>query len=80
MLPRGMKLFVADYIDVDTNWQYYKYVVGMSYNSAFNRWYKDTCKCLREFDYYFDEVEDEEEIKYFVNIHENIKAGIYDKY
>lgn len=77
MLPRGLNLFYADYIDVDTGYQYIEYVVGRNYDSAFKRWYKETCSCFYVFDYYFYEIEDEESINDFLECHENIKAGIY---
>lgn len=80
MLPRGLKLFLADVIDVDTQYQYFYYVVGTHYDSAFNRFIKKMNKCFRLYDYYFDEVEDENIIEDFVERHKEIKAGVYDKY
>ena len=74
MLPRGLKLFYADYIDVCTGKQYKEFVVGRNYDSAFNRWYEETCKAFLVFDYYFYEVEDEETINEFIERNENIKA------
>ena len=78
MLPRGLKLFYAYYTDVYTGSQYKEFVVGRDYDSAFKRWYKEACKTFYLFDYYFDEVEDEETINEFIERNENIKAGLYD--
>ena len=78
-MPRGLKLFYADYIDDDDRYQYNDYVVGRTYDSAFNRWYKHACDCCYRFSYYFYEVEDEEGIDKFIRRYgkENIKAGVY---
>lgn len=79
-MPRGLKLFYVDYIDEDDGGQYYEYVVGRTYYSALNRWYKEQCKYSYRFAYYFFDVEDEKEIHYFVKYYgkERIKAGIYN--
>ena len=76
MLPRGLSLFFADVIDVDTQRQYFYYVVGRDYDSAFKRFTKEMNKCFRLYDYYFNEVEDEIELKIYAKSC-TVKAGVY---
>lgn len=77
MLPKGLKLFMADIVDENTNDQTFWYVVGRTYNSAFNRFVKEADKTWYVYDYYFYEVEDEETIEIFIEENEDIRAGIY---
>lgn len=63
MLPRGLSLFLADWIDNYDGYVYKAYVVGRTYDSAFDRWYKKTCKGSYGFSYYFDKIDDEEYYK-----------------
>ena len=81
MLPRGLRLFYGDYIDEYDGYGYEHYVVGRTYDSAFDRFYKEACDTFYSFTYEFYEIDDEETIDEFVRYHgrENIKAGIYDK-
>ena len=79
LFKKGLNVFLADYID-DEGFQHYAYVVGRTYDSAFNRWYKNTCKNYRYFDYYFNELEDFSDYERFFDYIDdvnNIKAGIY---
>ena len=78
MLPKGLKLFMAEIIDENTNNETFWYVVGRTYNSAFNRFVKEANKTWYRYDYYFYEVEDEEAIENFMEEHESIKADVYE--
>ena len=73
----GLKLFIADIIDEDTNEQTIWYVVGKAYDSAFKRFTKEANKTWRTYLYYFDEA-NEDRVKNFIEINGNVKAGIYD--
>lgn len=76
-MPRGLQLFYADWIAPYEEDAGKEYVVGKTYDSAFNRWYKDMCDSFYIFDYYFYEIDDEQQIQDFLEEHENVKAGIY---
>lgn len=75
-LKGNMKLFWADVIDVDTQRQYFYYVVGRDEDSAFKTFTKAMNGNFRLYDYYFHEVEDEKEIQAFSKYSET-KAGTY---
>lgn len=77
MLPNGLKLFVADVVDEETNEQEYFYVVGKTYDSSLKRFKKWADKIWWRYAYYFNEVEDKDEIESFKDGYKNIKAGIY---
>ena len=74
---KGLKLFVADIIDEDTSEQYYWYVVGKTYDSAFNRFIKEANACWNRYLYYFNEATDDD-VEEFLELCE-VKAGIYEK-
>ena len=76
-MVKGLKLFIADVIDEDTNEQTIWYVVGKTYDSAFKRFIKEANKTWYRYLYYFDEA-DKDKIRDFINETENIKAGIYE--
>lgn len=76
-MVKGLKLFIADVIDEDTNEQTIWYVVGKTYDSAFKRFIKEANKTWCRYLYYFDEA-DKDEIRDFIDETENIKAGIYE--
>lgn len=79
MLPRGLKLFIADIVDEETQEQEDWYVVGKTYDSAFKKFVKEANKCWYRYSYYFYEVEDNSVIAEFIEYYDDIKAGIYDK-
>ena len=87
-LPKGLKLFYVDWDDDDEGGNHKEYVIGKTYDSAFNRWYKEACRCYYSFTYLFDEIEDEEMINEFIrdyfgdtqNDIRQIKAGIYEEW
>ena len=76
-MSSGLKLFIADIIDEDTNEQTIWYVVGRTYDSAFKRFTKEANRTWKTYLYYFDEA-DEDGVKNFIEINGNVKAGIYD--
>ena len=76
-MVKGLKLFIADVIDEDTNEQTIWYVVGKTYNSAFKRFIKEANKTWRTYLYYFDEA-NKDRVENFIELNGNVKAGIYD--
>ena len=79
MLQNGLKLFMADIIDENTNEQTFWYIVGKTYDSALKRFIKEANKTWHRYDYYFYEIEDDETIESFIEEHKSIKADIYSK-
>lgn len=77
MLPNGLKLFVADVVDEETNEQEYFYVVGKTYDSSLKRFIKWADSIWWRYAYYFNEVTDKSEIESFKDEYANVKAGIY---
>ena len=75
-LKGNMMLFWADVIDVDTQRQYFYYVVGRNEETAFKIFTKQMNRTFRTYDYYFHEIEDEKEIQAFSKYSET-KAGTY---
>lgn len=79
MLPRGLSLFFADAIDVDSGRQIFQYIVAQNEFVASRKWIKEMNKVFYRYDYYFYEVDDETEIQKFIEKY-GTKAGIYNKY
>lgn len=87
MLPKNLVLYKADWITLSRPNQpaqrMMAYVLGRTKRAAFNRWYKHACRYygkLDAFDYYFDVIDDEEEIKEFMMQFDDpkeIKADVY---
>lgn len=73
----GLKLFMADVIDEETNEQTFWYVVGKTYDSALKRFIKEANRTWYRYAYYFYEA-DNETVEEFIEEDENIKAGIYE--
>lgn len=80
MLRNGLKLFIADIIDEDTNGQTFWYIVGKTYDSALKSFIKEANKTWYRYCYYFYEAGDNV-IEEFVEYHgeKNIVADIYDR-
>lgn len=78
MLPNGLRLFFADIVDDETDKQTFWYIVGKTSDSAFKRFVKEANATWYKYDYHFYEIEDEKEIRNFIDNHGNIKAGIYE--
>ena len=78
-MPKGLKLFVADIIDEDTDKQTLWFIVGQSYESALNRFIRTANKIWYRYAYHFYEVEKNDTINEFVKRQNIIKAAIYDK-
>ena len=79
MLPKGLKLFIADIEEENTNNHTLWYVVGKTYDSAFKRFIKEANKIWDRYLYHFDEA-DEDMARSFMEYHtkENVKADIYE--
>lgn len=79
MLLNGLKLFIADIEEENTNNHTLWYVVGKSYDSAFKRFVKEANKTWDRCLYYFGEA-DEDIVRSFMEHHteEDIKADIYE--
>lgn len=79
MLPNGLKLFVADVIDEETNKQEVWYVVNEAYDIALATFIKWANEMWNIYDYYFYEADDDT-VENFMEYHkdEDIKADIYD--
>jgi hypothetical protein len=79
MFLNGLKLFVADIIDVETGIQEIWYVVDETYDSALESFIEWANDMWNIYDYYFYEADDDT-IKEFMEYHEDdIKVGIYDR-
>lgn len=80
MLPKGLKLFIADIEEENTNNHTLWYVVGKTYDSAFKRFIKEANKTWDRYLYYFDEA-DEDIVRSFMEYYteEDIKADIYER-
>ena len=78
MLQKGLRLFLADIIEEDTDRQIFWYVAGRTYESAFKRFTAEANKCWYSYRYYFYEVDDDEEIQEFIERHSDIRADIYE--
>ena len=83
MLPKGLKLFLAD-VEIETNeenivFHTFWYVVGRTYDSALKRFIKEANKTWDRYKYYFFEA-DEEMVRNFMEyrVYEDIKADIYE--
>ena len=78
MLPDGLKLFVADVIDEETDGQEFWYVVGETYDSSLKSFLEWANEMWYRYAYYFYEADDDEIAK-FMEYHEDeeIKVGIY---
>lgn len=79
MLPKGLKLFIADIEEENTDNYTLWYVIGKTYDSAFKRFIKEANKAWDRYLYYFYEA-DEDTVRSFMEYHteEDIKADIYE--
>ena len=80
MLPNGLKLFVADVVDEETETQEIWYVVDETYDSALKTFIEWANEMWNIYDYYFY-VADNDTIENFMEYHEaeDIKVDIYDR-
>lgn len=74
---KGLKLFIADVVDEETNEQTIWYVVGKTYDSAFKRFIKEANKIWYRYTYYFNEA-DNDVMENFLEMNGSVEAGIYD--
>ena len=74
---KGLKLFIADVVDEETNEQTIWYVVGKTYDSAFKRFIKEANKIWYRYAYYFNEA-DNDAMENFLEMNGSVEAGIYD--
>lgn len=77
MLPKGLRLYIADILDEETKNREFWFVVGRTYQSAYNRFVKCANATWTQYAYYFYEADDDTKAE-FIESHENISAGIYD--
>ena len=78
LLPNGLKLFISDIIDTETNKQTFWYIVGKTYNSALERFIKEANKIWHGYSYYFYEA-NEDIMEEFMERYTDIKEDIYYK-
>lgn len=74
---KGLKLFVADVVDVNTGAQEIWYVVDDTYDSALESFIEWANEMWDRYDYYFSEA-DEDTMKDFIEMNGDVEAGIYD--
>lgn len=74
----GLKIFRADIIDSQTREQTLWTVVEKDYESALKMFIEEANKTWDRYEYYFDEIEDEDIIQNFLEYYDDIVAGIYE--
>lgn len=73
-----LKLFRADVIDSQTKEQTIWTVVETDYDSAFKMFIEEANRTWVRYEYYFDEIEDEDIIQNFLEYYDEVVAGIYE--
>jgi hypothetical protein len=76
-MVKGLKLFVADVVDAETEGQEIWYVVDETYDSALESFVEWANEMWNRYDYYFYEA-DEDAVEDFIEMNGNVEAGIYD--
>ena len=76
-MVNGLKLFVADVVDVKTGTQEIWYVVDETYDSALENFIEWANEMLDRYDYYFYEA-DGDTVENFIEMNGDVEAGIYD--
>jgi len=76
-LPNGLRLFVADVVDEKTGTQEIWYVVDETYDSALGIFIEWANEMWDRYNYYFYEA-DEDTMEDFIEMNEDVEAGIYD--
>lgn len=76
-MNKGLKLFVADVVDVETGSQEIWYVVDETYDSALESFIEWANEMWNIYDCYFYEA-DEDTLENFIEMNGNVEAGIYD--